>query len=88
MNKASDPVLEVLEEAGVFMTRSGVNHNIKIHAGDSPGRTTVYDAFDELEAHGLIESDEGETTYYRITEEGRAYLEGDLDASKLETEED
>lgn len=88
MNKASDPVLEVLDEADVFMTRSAVNHNVQIHPGDSPGRSTVYDAFDDLENHGLIESDEGQTTYYRITERGRAYLNGELDASELERDSD
>jgi len=86
MNKATDPVLEVLDDAGVYMTRSAVNHNIQIHPGDQPARSTVYDAFDELVDHGLVEIDEGTATYYRITEEGRAYLEGDLDASELSDE--
>ncbi len=83
MNKASDPVLEVLAEAGVYMTRSAVNHNIQIHPGDQPGRSTVYDAFSDLEKHGLIEKNEGQATYYRITDKGKAYLEGELDASDV-----
>jgi len=84
MNKASDPVLEVLDRAGVYMTRSAVNHNIQIHPGDQPGRSTVYEAFSDLVEHGLIEKDEGQATYYRITDKGRAYLEGELDASELD----
>ncbi len=86
MNKASDPVLEVLDEAGVYMTRSAVNHNIQIHPGDQPARSTVYDAFEDLVKHDLVEKDDGQATYYRITDKGRDYLEGELDASELANE--
>lgn len=49
-------------------------------------RETVSRAIGDLVELGLVEKvDRGK---YRITEEGRAYLSGDLDASELSEEEE
>nr|WP_243700388.1 winged helix-turn-helix domain-containing protein [Halorussus pelagicus] len=42
----------------------------------------------ELADHGLLEKVEGKRGYYRITDRGRAYLAGDLDAEDLESDEE
>ena len=41
-----------------------------------------------LEEAGLIEQVREKGSYYRITEKGRQYLAGGLDASELENQED
>ncbi|ELY80191.1 hypothetical protein C486_09305 [Natrinema gari JCM 14663] len=38
--------------------------------------------------HGLLERVDEDRGYYRITERGRQYLEGELDAEDLELNED
>ncbi len=38
----------------------------------------------ELAEHGLLEKAEDKRGYYRITDRGRAYLAGELDADELE----
>ena len=81
MNKAADPVLEFLDE-----------HNISVPIGvlDNelpPSYMTINRALTDLENHGLIERDPDYESYRRITDLGRAYLDGEVDADNLELEE-
>ena len=87
MNKATDPVLEVLSDAGIPVSRAAVNNAVQKRAGDQPSRATVYRSFDPLESHGLIRSEGTEDSkFFEITDQGHAYLAGDLDASELESD--
>lgn len=78
MNKASDPVLEFLDDHEIAVPTSVLD--IELEAS----RATISRAVSDLEKYGLIEAHPEYTTHYRITKKGRAYLEGDLDASELE----
>lgn len=87
MNKATDPVLEVLREAGdLCLSRADINWNVQQLPGDQPSRSAVYDAFEDLERYGLVKSREGRRTRYAITETGIRYLDEELDASKLDAD--
>lgn len=84
MNKASIPVLELLAESGFALSGGVIAHNLKQELSDPPSRATVYRALEPIEEHGLIAEEGDQTTHYRITEKGRQYLEGELDANQLE----
>ena len=70
-----DYILETLE-GGLALTPAVIAWNI------DKGRSTVQKRLGPLESAGLIEKVD-EKGYYRITDSGRAYLEGDLDADDL-----
>ena len=79
MNKAVDPILELLNEKltlnaqSIYLTLSQRAESQE----DAPGRTTVYRALEPLEENGYITPVEGNESYYRITAEGKTYLDGD-----------
>lgn len=85
MNKATDPILEMLRRGSdLFLSRSDVNYNIQRRPGDQPSKQTVYRAFDELERCGFVDVEDNGTPRYRIAKRGESYLDGELDASKIE----
>lgn len=45
---------------------------------------TLHRGLNRLQDAGLVEQLSGDRSYYGITEKGRAYLAGDLDADDLE----
>lgn len=75
-----DYILEVLD-SGLGLTPAVIAWNI------DKGRTTVQKRLTPLASAGLIERVD-EKGYYKLTDDGRAYLEGDLDADDLEPAED
>lgn len=81
MNKATDPVLEVLDDADMAVSINAVRFELDRTNTDAPARRTVYRAISELEARGYISRPKGEDTkLIEITDRGRAYLRGDRDA--------
>lgn len=88
MNKASIPVLELLAEADVALSAGSIVHNLQVDLTDAPSRATIYRALDPLEEHGLVGEEGEKSSHYRITSEGRAYLEGERDASALDGPEE
>ena len=81
MNSATDPVLEFLEDHNIAVPIGVLDNEL------DPSYQTIKRALDELETYGFILRDENYTSYFRITEKGRQYLAGDLDAGELEDEE-
>ncbi|SEQ94520.1 helix-turn-helix domain-containing protein [Natrinema salaciae] len=80
----SDPVLlEFFEETGIAMPPAVVSYNI-----DGVSHPTVKRRLPVLEDHGLLRKVDDSRGYYRITDRGRAYLEGELDAADLELSDD
>lgn len=76
MNQTDDRVLELLEESDLILTPAVIAKNLEYT------RNWVSRRVGKLEDAGLVEPvDSG---YYRITERGRAYLAGELDAHELE----
>jgi repressor of nif and glnA expression len=84
MNKATVPILEILEESGLSLPASTINHNLDRMLTDSPSRATVFRALEPLEQHGLIQNTGGKSTHYEITDKGRSYLAGEVSAEELE----
>lgn len=81
MNTAIDPVLEFLDDHDVAVPIGVLDNEL------DPGYRTIKRGLEELEAHGFVTRDDDYTSYYRITERGRQYLAGELDASDLERDE-
>lgn len=78
MNRAVDPVLDLLSESGVSLSAPTIHHNLQLRMTDPPGRSTIYQAIEDLETHGYIESTGGATEHYRITEVGEDYRESEV----------
>ncbi|WP_134671703.1 ArsR family transcriptional regulator [Halorussus marinus] len=81
MNTATDPVLEFLEDHDIAVPIGVLDNEL------GPGYRTIKRALEDLENYGLVKRDENYSTHFRITEQGREYLAGDLDASELEDSE-
>lgn len=81
MNTATDPVLEFLDEHNIAVPIGVLDNEL------DPGYRTIKRALEGLEEHEFVERDEDYTSHFRITEKGRQYLMGDLDASELEIDD-
>lgn len=79
MNKASEPILELLAESGLALPPKTILLNLERELDDAPGRSTVFRAFEPLEDRGYIVDVSESGSYYIITDKGRAYLSGEID---------
>lgn len=84
MNKASEPILELLADCDVALPPSAIVLNLNRELDDAPARSTVYRAFDPLVEHELMRKVDTEGTYYVITDRGKRYLNDDLSEKALE----
>nr|WP_311170636.1 winged helix-turn-helix domain-containing protein [Halobellus sp. ZY16] len=76
MNQTDDRVLELLEESGLILSPAVIAKNLDY------SRNWVSRRLGKIVDADLVEQiDDG---YYRITDRGRAYLAGELDADDLE----
>ncbi len=75
-------ILEFLETHDLELPAKPLYRNLNRH-GHEIGYSTVRQRLGELEDHGLLEKVD-EAGYYQITETGRAYLDGELEAGDLE----
>ena len=79
MTQADDRILETLEESGLILSPRVLSANIDY------SRHYISARLAKLRDTGLVDRvDDG---LYQITDRGRAYLEGDLDAEDLEPDE-
>jgi len=74
MNKASDPVLEFLDEKDIAAPIGVLDNELDV------SYATIDRAVDELLDRGFVERDDEYSSFYRITERGREYLDGNVDA--------
>ena len=75
-------ILEFLEEHDLELPAKPLYKNLNRH-GHQIGYSTVRQRLNELEAHGLIRRvDDG--GYYEITDLGKAWVDGAIDADDLE----
>jgi len=79
MTKSDPAILEIFEEAGIAIPPAVAEYNL---VGIS--KSTVKRRLPVAVGHGLLEKVDEDRGYYRITDRGRAYLEGELDADDLE----
>jgi len=83
MNISTDPVLEFLECHELALPPGAIKYNILRQSVGAGSPASIDRAIKRLREHGLIQRAEGQETFYEITRQGRAYLEGELDASEL-----
>lgn len=81
MNIAADPILEFLDEHDIAVPKGVFDNELDV----SP--SSIARGLDDLEKRGLIERDDNYSSYYRITDLGRDYLEGKVDANNLEPDD-
>lgn len=84
MTAADDRILEFLLNEGnepIVATPAVVEMNVDYK------RTHVNNRLSKLREAGLVEYYDEDRAAYQITDRGRAYLEGDLDAEDLERDE-
>jgi len=79
MTKSDDAILELLDECGIAIPPRAIAFNI-----ENVSRPTVDRRLPKLEEAGLVERYENPQGYTRITDRGRAYLSGELDADEIE----
>ncbi|WP_049895391.1 hypothetical protein [Halopiger xanaduensis] len=94
MNEVDDSILEFLDELEVdgrpvALKPGAVRYNLVDEFGMlDKSLSTFSRRMDRLAEHGLLEqTEDGKGSPYKITEKGRAYLSGDLDAADLERTE-
>ena len=76
MNQTDDRILELLDESGLILSPAVIAVNLEYN------RSWISRRISKLVDFELVEAvNEG---YYRITDRGRDYLSGDLDADDLE----
>lgn len=76
MTRADDRILETLDESGLILSP----HVLAVNTDYT--RQHITNRLSELVDAGLI--DKVDTGLYRVTEQGTAYLAGELDAEDLE----
>lgn len=75
-------ILEFLDENDLELPPKPLYRNLNRH-GHNIGYSTVRGRLPELAQKDLLSKDSD--GYYQLTEQGRAYLAGDLNANELET---
>lgn len=76
MNQTDDRILELLDESGLILSPAVIAVNLEYN------RSWISRRISKLVNAGLVETiNEG---YYRITDLGRDYLEGEIDVKELE----
>jgi predicted transcriptional regulator len=79
MTGLDDRILEMLDSSGLVLSPSIIAYNL------DRSREGVAKRIRKLERHGLIHRET--RGKYRITEEGTAYLNGELDVSSLDPDD-
>ncbi|WP_193787851.1 winged-helix domain-containing protein [Natrialba asiatica] len=87
MTGNDDSILEFLGENDVALAPRGLEINLQ-REGISISKRTIQRRVKKLHEKGLIEKVHENAGYYAITDKGRQYLEGELDASELEDDGD
>lgn len=78
MTRADDYILELLDSAGIAANPATIAFNIDYDNSYIANRCQV------LTNHGLLDRVSQGKAMYRITDRGRAYLAGEIDAEALE----
>lgn len=83
MVKSDDAILEFLNNKGIALPPRAIAFNLS-----GVSEPTVNRRLPKLDAAGLVKRYDDPKGYTEITDKGRAYLAGELDASDLESSND
>lgn len=78
MTKSDPAIIEVFGEAGIAMPPAVAEYNLQ-----GVSKSTIKRRIPHLVEHGLLEKVDERKGYYRITEKGKKYLVGELNAKDL-----
>ena len=81
VNSATKPVLRLLADHGLALSGKSIVYNLNKELQRPPSRATVMRALSGAMDVGLIHQPEG--ALYEITDRGREYVEGNLDADQV-----
>lgn len=84
MTDNDDTILEFLEDSGLALPPRAMEYNLKTRHQKEVSYSTINRRLKLLIETGLVEKEYEDGGFYAITDKGRAYLSGDLDASELE----
>jgi len=83
MTGNDDTILEFFADSEVALPPTGLEINLN-REGVDISYSTVHRRLKELHERGLLDKIDEDKGYYAISEKGRAYLDGSLDAADLE----
>jgi len=86
MTGRDDIILEFLSESGAIMNKRGLEINLR-HEGSDISYSTIQRRLPKLENAGLVEMIVEQGAWYKITEKGIQYLEGEVDLRDLDEPE-
>lgn len=86
MTGNDDSILEYFHEHDVALPPTGLEINLN-REGISISYSTILRRLKKLQEAGLVNKVREKEGYYAITEKGREYLRGELDAKDLERKE-
>lgn len=82
-SKYDDPILQFLADTGAAVPPRVILFNLERREIASPHRSTIKRRLARLQEYGLVEK-VGEEGYYEITDLGKGYVVGEVDAAELE----
>ncbi len=86
-NLRDEAILKFLAEKEIALPPTPLYENLRLE-GATFSQRTVKRRLKLLEDYGYVERILGQQGYYQITDKGRAYLAGNLDAEELENDEE
>ncbi|MDG5821667.1 ArsR family transcriptional regulator [Natronococcus sp. A-GB7] len=88
MVNTDELLLEFLEETGLALPPRVMAYNIKTRYNRQISYSTINRRLKHLKESGLVEKEYESGGFYSLSDDGRSYLDGDLDASELEYDVD
>lgn len=91
MNEVDDAILEFFDaqEKGIALPPTVVWYNLHEQLGAiDKSRDTVARRMRKLTTRDLLSKESEERGYYKMTQKGRDYLTGDIEAADLEVKEE
>lgn len=91
MNEVDDSILEFFDQQddGISLPPSVVHYNLtEVYQATDKSRATVSRRMKQLELRGLLEKTHEEKGYYKLSDKGRLYLAGQIDAEDLRLPDD
>lgn len=84
MTNNDDIILEFLEEYELALSPRSIEYNAKTRHGTDVSYSTINRRLKYLIDAKLVDKEYPDGGFYSITDKGRAYLAGELDAKELE----
>lgn len=83
MTETDDIILELLADSNAVLNKRGLEINLS-EEGEKISYSSLQRHLPRLEKAGLVEKVVEEGSWYKITGEGREYLEGNFDARDID----